>query len=153
VVLIRDYLPSDFERLYEIDHAAFSEELAYSREELGYFVAARGGRTVVAEEGGEIVGFAVGGGRRGLGHIVTLDVAPQWQRQGIGSRLLAELEAALARQGARAIALETAVGEEGARHFYEKHGYAVVERIRGYYDGRLDAFLMIKRLSRAVRAP
>ncbi|HVT19706.1 MAG TPA: GNAT family N-acetyltransferase [Thermoanaerobaculia bacterium] len=150
---IRDYLPSDFERLYEIDHAAFSAELAYSREELAHYVAARGGRTVVAEEGGGIVGFAVGGGRRGLGHIVTLDVAPQWQRQGIGSRLLAELEASLARQGARAIALETAVGEEGARHFYEKHGYVVVERIRGYYDGGLDAFLMIKRLSRAVRAP
>jgi ribosomal protein S18 acetylase RimI-like enzyme len=146
-VLIREYRPEDFERLYRIDHAAFAPALAYSRPELRYYLTARRSRTLVAEADGEAVGFVNARcAQRGWGMVTTLDVAPGWQRQGIGARLLAAIEQWLADQGVRVVALETPADESGARQFYEKHGYQLGGRVRGYYHGRLDAFSMVKRL-------
>jgi len=147
-VVIRDYRPEDFERLFQIDHAAFVPALAYSRSELWYYVMARRSRTLVAEAGGEVVGFVNARlAQRGWGMVTTLDVAPGWQRQGIGGRLLAAVEEWLASQGVRVVSLETAADESGARQFYERHGYQLGRRMRGYYHGRIDAFSMVKRLT------
>ena len=142
---IRPYTPADFDRLYEIDHAAFSEDIAYSHLELHYYLHSRKCRTLVAEDAGEVIGFVTGCREpRRLGHIITIDVAPHRQRQRIGSRLLAEIEAWLWEQGVKAIYLETPVDDAGARGFYDRHGYFILERIEGYYNGSLDAFLMMK---------
>lgn len=142
---IRDYQRADFDRLYEIDHAAFSEEIAYSHLELQYYLRSRRCRTLVAEEAGEVVGFVMACMEpRKLGHIITIDVVPHRQRQHIGSRLLDEVEGWLWAKGTEAIYLETAVDDTGARGFYERHGYFIYERLEGYYNGTLDAFLMMK---------
>jgi ribosomal protein S18 acetylase RimI-like enzyme len=146
-VIVREYRPEDFERLYQIDHAAFAPALAYSRPELRYYLTSRRSHTLVAEEDGEVVGFVNARcAQRGWGMVTTLDVAPGRQRQGIGARLLAAIEEWLAAQGVRVVALETPADESGARQFYEKHGYQLGGRVRGYYHGRLDAFSMVKRL-------
>jgi ribosomal protein S18 acetylase RimI-like enzyme len=144
-VVIREYKPSDFDRLYEIDHQAFTEEIAYSHLELQYYLRSRKCRTLVAEDEGEIVGFVIGCSEpRKLGHIITIDVTPHRQRQHIGSRLLADIEAWLWQKGAEAIYLETPVDDAGARGFYDRHGYFVLERIEKYYYDTLDAFVMMK---------
>ncbi len=144
-IVIREYRPADFERLYEIDHEAFTEDIAYSHLELQYYVRSLRCRTLVAEDAGEITGFVIGCAEpRKLGHIITIDVTPHRQRQRIGSRLLREIEEWLWQRGAEAIYLETPVDDAGAYGFYDRHGYFVLERIEGYYNGSLDAFLMMK---------
>ena len=152
-MLIREAGSEDLERLHEIDRAAFAPALAYSRAELRFHMLTRDSRTLVAEEGGAAVGFVVarriGGGR---GTVITLDVAPGRQRQGIGGELLAAIEAWLEGVGVREVFLETPADESGARPFYEKHGYRAVRRLRGYYKGRLDAFGMTKRLGGTAAA-
>jgi ribosomal protein S18 acetylase RimI-like enzyme len=146
---IREYKAADFEQLYRIDQAAFSENIAYSRLELELYLKSRKCRTLVSEEADEIVGFVVGCTEpRRLGHIITIDVIPHRQRQQIGSRLLAEIEQWLWRQGAEAIYLETPVDDEGAKGFYDKHGYFVFDRFEGYYNNSLDAFVMMKTAKR-----
>lgn len=146
---IREYRPSDFKRLYEIDHSAFSEDIAYSRLEMQFYLRSRKCRTLVAEDAGEIVGFVIGCSEaRKLGHIITIDVIPHRQRQHIGSRLLAEIERWLWQQGIEAIYLETPIDDAGARGFYDKHGYFVFERFEGYYNGSLDAWVMMKTAKR-----
>jgi len=145
-VTIRDYEPRDFETLFEIDRAAFAPDLAYSRAELRFYVRSPRSRTLIAEEEGEIVGFAIGClERAGSGRVVTLDVRPGRQRQGTGGRLLRAIEERLHGMGASAFCLETPVEEGGARGFYEKHGYRMQRRERGYYNGRRDAWRMVKR--------
>ncbi|HZM89867.1 MAG TPA: N-acetyltransferase [Blastocatellia bacterium] len=142
---IRDYKPTDFEQLYRIDHEAFSEDIAYSRLELQFYVRSSACRTLVSEDTNEIVGFVVGCIEpRKLGHIITIDVVPHRQRQQIGSSLLAEIERWLWRQGVEAIYLETPVDDDGAKGFYDKHGYFVFDRFEGYYNNSLDAFVMMK---------
>ena len=149
---IRDYQRADFDKLYEIDHAAFSEEIAYSHLELQYYLRSRRCRTLVAEEAGEVVGFVMACTEpRKLGHIITIDVVPHRQRQHVGSRLLEEIESWLWAKGAEAIYLETAVDDSGARGFYERHGYFIYERLEGYYNGTLDAFLMMKTAKHSTR--
>ena len=146
---IRDYKPSDFENLYEIDRAAFTEDIAYSRLELQYYVRSRKCRTLVSEEAGQIVGFVVGCSEpRKLGHIITIDVIPHRQRQHIGSDLLTEIERWLWGQGAEAIYLETPVDDAGAKGFYDRHGYFVFDRFEGYYNNTLDALVMMKTAKR-----
>ncbi len=149
-VTIRDYEPRDFERLFEIDRAAFAADLAYSRAELRFYLRGSRCSALVAEEAGAIVGFAIGCPERaGFGHLVTLDVPPEQQRRGIGSLLLGAVEARLAGRGSRAFVLETVADEDGAREFYEKHGYSVVRRVAAYYNGRRDAWMMVKRTAEA----
>jgi ribosomal-protein-alanine N-acetyltransferase len=144
---IRDYRPEDFARLHDIDRAAFVPALAYAADELRYYLEARRGHTLVAEEAGEVAGFVVARcAQRGWGTIVTLDVDPAWQRRGLGARLMAAIEGWLASQGVRVVTLETPADESGARQFYERQGYQLGGRVRGYYNGRLDAFAMVKRL-------
>ena len=146
---IRDYKPADFERLYEIDHAAFTEEIAYSHLELQFYLRSTKCRTLIAEADGEITGFVIGcNDPRQMGHIITIDVMPDRQRQQIGSRLLSDIENWLWQRGAKAIYLETPVDDAGAQGFYDKHGYFVLERIEGYYNDSLDAFVMMKTAKR-----
>lgn len=142
---IREYRATDFADLYEIDHAAFSKDLAYSRLELQLYLRSRKCRTLVAQDANEIVGFVVGCSEpRKLGHIITIDVIPHRQRERIGSMLLAKIEQWLWQQGAEAIYLETPVDDAGAKGFYDKHGYFVFDRFQQYYNGALDAFVMMK---------
>ncbi|HEY7914432.1 MAG TPA: GNAT family N-acetyltransferase [Blastocatellia bacterium] len=144
-IIIREYGRRDFERLYEIDNAAFSADIAYSRLELELYTRSSKCRTLIAEDDGEIIGFVTGCSEpRKLGHIITIDVIPHRQRQSVGSRMLAAIEEWLWRRGARAIYLETPVDDHGARGFYEKHGYFILERIEQYYTESLDAFVMMK---------
>jgi ribosomal-protein-alanine N-acetyltransferase len=150
-LIIREARDEDLERLHEIDRAAFVPALAYSRAELRFYLLARRSRTLVAEIGGLAVGFVVGrqiGGPRGT--VITLDVAPGHQRQGIGGELLTAIEAWLLTQGVREVWLETPADESGARQFYEKHGYRLDRRRRGYYNGALDAWSLVKRLGESA---
>jgi ribosomal-protein-alanine N-acetyltransferase len=142
---IRPYRPSDVARLYAIDRAAFPPALAWSLAELRHFLGQPRGRTLVAEDGGEIVAFVTGSLAEPLvGHIATLDVLPAWQGRRVGSQLLAELERWLWSQGAERIALETPASQEGAHGFYARQGYATVGRLPHYYGRRRDAYLMVK---------
>ena len=149
MVKIREYKPADFEKLYEIDQAAFEPGIAYSHLELQFYLRNRASRTLIAEERGEVVGFVIGKSEaRKLGHIITIDVVPHRQRQAVGSRLLAQIEAWLWGSGAKAIYLETPVDDKGAQGFYEKHGYFILERIENYYNDSLDGFVMMKTVKR-----
>ncbi|MEK6302090.1 MAG: GNAT family N-acetyltransferase [Acidobacteriota bacterium] len=151
-VKIRSYQDSDFERLYEIDQAAFPKGIAYSHLELQHYIRSRKSRTLVAEDVGDVIGFVIASSEpRRLGHIITIDVAPHRQREQIGSRLLGQIEQWLWQLGAEAIYLETPVDDAGAQGFYDKHGYFVLDRIEAYYNDSLDALVMMKTSKRPTR--
>jgi ribosomal-protein-alanine N-acetyltransferase len=64
-------------------------------------------------------------------------VAPDHQRAGIGSRLLAELVARCRAGGGSALLLEVAADNGPASAFYRRHGFVEVARRPRYYaDGR-----------------
>lgn len=91
-------------------------------------IEATGGCVLVAERGGEVVGFASGTTDPDEddvdAEVTGLYVAPSVARRGIGSALLAALEGQLAPRGSARIGLTASRNAVG---FYERHGYAVRE--------------------------
>jgi ribosomal-protein-alanine N-acetyltransferase len=153
---LRDGKSDDLERLWRIDQACFSGAIAYSRQELRFFMRRRGAFTLVAVDEGGVAGDAndkIGGfiiAQAGvIGHIITIDVVASARRSGLGSQLLLAAEDRLRRNGSRAVNLETAVDNRGALFFYKRHGYEVMEAIPGYYADGADAFVLRKELKAA----
>jgi ribosomal-protein-alanine N-acetyltransferase len=121
----------------------------------------RGAFTVVAESAGNpgdnarsdrepsprLLGFIVAQvTRRGIGHILTIDVPSSSRRLGVGSKLLATAEGRLHAAACRSVELETAVDNSGALAFYKRHQYSVVKTIPRYYTNGVDAFVLEKEL-------
>ena len=150
---IREATPDDFGELWRIDQLCFEPGIAYSRRELAWYMKLRGAFTMVGESRSSprgkwnILGFAVGQQpRRGLGHIVTIDVLPDARRSGLGSRLMEEIEKRLQADGCETIFLETAVDNTAAIKFYKRLGYFIVKTIPRYYLDKIDALMMSKEL-------
>ncbi len=152
---LRDYRSGDLRRLWEIDQQCFARGIAYSQRELAYYIAAPGAFTLVAETTGpgqdeakpEIAGFLIAHKlRRGVGHVVTIDVLAAARHAGLGSRLMEECEARLRAAGCKAVYLETAVDNLVALRFYKRLQYTVLRTIPRYYLDSIDALLMGKKL-------
>ena len=102
----------------------------------------------MAEGDDGVVAFVLGARRgRREGHVITLDVAPEARRHGVGRHLLARLEERFHAQGVRRVRLEVAVDNAVAIAFYERQSYETVGRIADYYGPGLDAWEMEKALA------
>jgi ribosomal-protein-alanine N-acetyltransferase len=148
---LRDYSPADFETVYEIDQACYPRGIAYSRTMLRWYLKQRGSFCVVADVDAEpesgVAGFIIAQGNGDVGYIVTIDVLQGQRRGGIGTALLEEAERRLASMRVRYIELQTATNNEAGIAFWQRHGYRSSGISPGYYLGRIDAYLMNKRLA------
>ena len=70
----------------------------------------------------------------GRAYVYGFRVRPDYQRSGIGSRLLKTAEADLARRGFRKIALNVGRENLAARRLYERFGYRVVASEQGIWS-------------------
>ena len=98
---------------------------------------------VVARVGREVIGYA------GLmmtltdGHVTTIAVDPDWQRQGVATRLLVALAREAIARGATALTLEVRLSHKGAQQLYQHFGFTSVGVRKGYYgDTGEDALIM-----------
>ena len=152
--ILREFKREDFETLWDIDQKCFSPGISYSRLELASYIRRRGSLAIVAEsldaEDGtakQIVGFIVAEvDRRGMGHIITIDVVAAARRFGVGSGLLAAAEDQFRAVQCRGVRLETAVDNLGALAFYKRHGYFLERTVPHYYSNGVDALILRKDL-------
>ncbi|MEM1386201.1 MAG: GNAT family N-acetyltransferase [Pseudomonadota bacterium] len=95
-------------------------------------------------------GFALGRSIHGEAELLTLAVAPELRRSGIGSRLLHRFEVAAAANGAKSVLLEVSQDNEAARALYRRAGYLAAGRRPGYYRmpdrAAVDALILHKAL-------
>ena len=171
---VRDFQPEDFDTLWRIDQECFPPGISYSRKELKLYMRRSGSFTLVANNGsaltagrdstgidrtpvegnlsGDVAGASISGfivaevGRRGVGHIITIDVVAAARRCGVGSLLLRAAEDRLRAAGSFAVALETAVDNVSALRFYKRHGYDVIQTLPRYYSDGMDALVLQKEL-------
>ena len=142
--VLRSYDPRDFSVLYRLDQSCFPAGIAYSKTTLRYFLSLYSADCLVAMEDAHIAGFILTEENPPLAHVITLDVAEKFRRQGIASALLAESERNLSLRGVRHILLETATDNDAAIAFWQRHGYRIEATLKRYYLGRLDAYEMRK---------
>jgi len=144
----REYVPADFESLWELDQECFCPEIAYSREELAHYLRPSGAICILATRDEHLMGFILGREyRKSAGHIITLDVHSSVRGRGLASTLIRALEDRFRVRSCRSVLLEVAVNNLVAIRFYKKHGYSILKTLRRYYPGGLDGLLMGKALS------
>ena len=147
---LREYSPSDFDTLYEIDQVCYQRGIAYSRPMLRWYLNLRGAFCIVAESraGGKPspIGFIIAQAHANDAYIITIDVLAAYRRSGIGTGLLQETEHRLEKMGVRRVELQTATNNEAGVAFWLRHGYRSSGVTRGYYLGCIDAYNMFKHL-------
>jgi putative acetyltransferase len=104
----------------------------------------------VAREDGKAI--AMGSLRRhpgGVGEVKRMYTMPEYQGQGIGKRILGEIEAAARREGLASLALETGNNFDAALHLYRGAGFKASGPLLDYPPTPYTAFFQ-KSLSAGI---
>ncbi len=99
------------------------------------------GLSVVAEETGVILGYAVAWGTEET-HLANLAVSEVERGKGVGGKLLDEVLAFARRSNAGSVYLEVRVSNTIARKFYSERGFVPTYLRKGYYENGEDAVIM-----------
>jgi ribosomal-protein-alanine N-acetyltransferase len=113
---------------------------------------------LVAEDNGTVIGYIMCRIETGLpnfkiigitkkGHVISIAVLPQNQRQGVGRALIQEAMDAMLRYKAKECVLEVRASNTAAVNLYKKLGFEIIRTLHGYYADGEDAYLMAKKLS------
>lgn len=78
--------------------------------------------------------------------MLSLAVLPGRRRQGLGRRLIGEMEREAAEEGALTVALCVRTDNQAAIDLYLSQGYGVLANCAGYYEDGTDAYMMVKHL-------
>jgi ribosomal-protein-alanine N-acetyltransferase len=96
-----------------------------------------------------LAGFVVVSIAASEAEILTIGTDPSLRRSGIASALLSRMTEDAARRKVGAIFLEVGVRNDAARSLYQRHGFTVEGKRKGYYEtpqGPEDALIMKKTL-------
>ena len=113
---------------------------------------------LVAEDNGTVIGYIMCRIETGLpnfkiigitkkGHVISIAVLPQNQRQGVGRELIHEAMDAMLRYKAKECVLEVRASNTAAVNLYKKLGFEIIRTLHRYYADGEDAYLMAKKLS------
>lgn len=136
---------ADAAALWALDQRCFAPGIAYSREEIQAALGRAGGFRCGVEQASVIAAFILTQPERGWGHIITIDVAPEYRRHGLGRWLMLAAERHHRARGARGMRLEVAANNSGAMRFYLGLDYELDRRLPSYYAGGLDGLSLLKR--------
>jgi len=96
--------------------------------------------------GERVVGYGVLSVVLDESHILNLCIQPEWQRRGLGARLIQRLLSVAREHGAETAFLEVRVSNDAAFKLYEGLGFEEIGRRREYYPAsqgkREDALVM-----------
>ncbi len=133
----RLYVPRDFDSLYAIEEVCFETRFRFSRKYMQKIISQSNSVTWIAEEDGQMGGFAIAEWARGasgtIGYIQTIEVAPDRRKQGIGRELLRRIEDSARAASAGSIWLHVDAQNLAAIRLYEANGYVREGREEDYY--------------------
>ncbi|MDM0051782.1 GNAT family N-acetyltransferase [Variovorax sp. J22R115] len=140
--------PADAQDIAELSRDAIERGLSWRWTERRVRRSIRDEATnvVVARRQGVLLGFAIMQYGDDDAHISLFAVQASQRRSGLGSALLAWLEATAGVAGIRTIRLEARAGNVAAKSFYGRHGFTEFGTSPGYYEDVEDAVRMVKRL-------
>jgi ribosomal protein S18 acetylase RimI-like enzyme len=136
-VLYRLYSAQDFTSLYAIEELCFQPPFRFSRQYLRQLVSRSNTTTWVAEQGGQMCGFAIVENLQEpgslIGYIQTIEVVPGCRGQGVGGELLLRVEDSARAAGALSLRLHVDEKNSSAIKLYAARGYLRQGREEDYY--------------------
>jgi ribosomal-protein-alanine N-acetyltransferase len=132
--------------LAALHHRCFRSPPPWSEADFASFTADPLAFLLVEGDAGFLLGRAVAG----EAELLTLAVAPESRRLGLGGKLVARFLYQARLRGAEQAFLEVSAQNPAAIALYESGGFALSGRRRGYYvtpeGGRIDALVMTRSL-------
>lgn len=139
-MFIREFVPSDLPRVYQIEVESFSTPYDIAILQQLYDI---GAGFLVAIEDGMVVGYIIFWVKEeGLGHIIILAVDEKYRGQHIATRLLMMAVSIFQNCDIHKITLEVKAHNDVAVSFYKKFGFIVDRKVPGYYEDGSDAYVM-----------
>ena len=141
-LMIRKMTVEDIPAVVELDQKSFS--LPWPERSFRFELTDNpASRCWVAELDGQVVAMIVVWLIVDEAHVATVATDPEYRRQGIGRRLLADALRHIMQDGARSSFLEVRESNLAAQEMYRKLGYEATGRRQRYYrDNDEDAILM-----------
>ena len=104
---------------------------------------------LVAEYQDTVIGFILvkngeNFGESPTGLIYAIGVLPEYQSQGIGTRLVNSICNILKDKGCKKLFLHVRVGNKEGIKFYQRLGFFEISRIKEFYSWGEDSFRMVK---------
>ena len=100
---------------------------------------------LVALDGDTVAGYVGSQTVLDESDIMNVAVAPAYRRQGLGGRLLLQLQQQLCSKGVHSLTLEVRVSNEPAKALYEQLGYVQVGRRPNYYHNPKEDALILRK--------
>lgn len=137
---------AEIEEVWQLDLRCFVDGEAYELETFRYLLSNPNAiaRQIRADDGPMAAFIVALIELDGVGHITAIAVAPEYRRHGLARILLGYIEETFRTRGIKTIRLEVRVENLPAISLYEQLGYAVVQRLHGYYSSGGDGYLMVK---------
>jgi ribosomal protein S18 acetylase RimI-like enzyme len=125
---VREAIDADFRALEELVAAYLDEHWARPYPPPPTDTYLGGGRVVVAEAEGELVGLAKAEVRDGLGHVSLVYLRPEARGQGGGKELLRELAGYFREQGLEHVSLNVELPNDEALAYWRRLGFTDYRR-------------------------
>lgn len=137
----------DLAAIHQLETSSFATD-RLSKRRIKHWIQAPNGILMIAEEGTELLGYALVLLHRGtrLARLYSVAVSSAAQGRGIGRELIHQLENAANEQGRLYMRLEVANDNVAAIKLYESMGYRTFGIHRDYYEDHRDALRMQKRI-------
>ncbi len=132
------------DQLFKIEEKCFDQE-AFSKRQIAYLLTDYNTIALAAKADNNIVGFIIAQveveENTEFGHIITINVTPNFRRQKIATRMLHELENLLKQKSINECRLEVREDNHAAIKLYHTLGYQTVGKLERYYGTKHGLYL------------
>ena len=132
------------DKFYEIEEQCFEQE-AFTKRQISYLLTDYNTIALMAKTDNDIAGFIIAQveieENTEFGHIITINVAPSYRRQGTATKLVCEIEKLLKQKGITQSRLEVREDNKHAIKLYQKLGYHTVGILENYYGKKHGLYL------------
>ena len=129
--------------LYRIEEQCFDEE-AFTKRQIAYLLTDYNTIALAAKTSSDVAGFIIAQvdtDDTEYGHIITLNVAPNFRHKGTATKLLGEIESLLKQRGIGECRLEVREDNHAAIKLYHKLGYQTIGKLDRYYGKKHGLYL------------
>jgi len=132
------------DKLYEIEEQCFDQE-AFTKRQIAYLLTDYNTIALVAKVNSELAGFIIAqieiDENTMFGHIITINVPPNFRRRGVATKMIKEIEGILKQKGIGECHLEVREDNTAAIKLYQKRGYQKISKLENYYGNKHGLYL------------
>ena len=147
-IKVREGGIGDLPALFEMEAAVFSD--AWSEDALSMHLSAEHNKVLIAEEGGNPVGYLLFSLLPPESELYRVASLPTRRKCGIGARLMTAYLARISERGVTDAFLEVRESNGAAIALYEKNGYEKVGCRKNYYRCPTENALVYKRTEKEI---